>query len=45
MVHIKTSVDPKWHIYSIYNPDGGAQATALIFKNAKSVGKQKKQAK
>jgi Thiol:disulfide interchange protein DsbD, N-terminal len=40
-VHIKTSVDPKWHIYSIYNPDGGAQATALTFTNAKSIGKAK----
>jgi hypothetical protein len=45
VVHIKTSVDPKWHIYSIYNPDGGAQATALIFKNAKSVGKTKEAGK
>lgn len=40
-VHIKTSVDPKWHIYSIYNPDGGAQATALTFANGKIVGKTK----
>jgi Thiol:disulfide interchange protein DsbD, N-terminal len=44
-VHIKTSVDPKWHIYSIYNPDGGAQATALTFTNAKSVGKAKEAGK
>ena len=41
-IHIKASVDPKWHIYSIYNPDGGAQATALTFSNAKAVGKPKK---
>ena len=40
-VHIKTSVEPKWHIYSIYNPDGGAQATAVNFTNGKSVGKAK----
>ena len=44
-VHIKTAVDPKWHIYSIYNPDGGAQATALTFTNAKSVGKAKEEGK
>jgi Disulphide bond corrector protein DsbC len=40
-IHIKASVDNKWHIYSIYNPDGGAQATALTFTNAKPVGKAK----
>ena len=44
-VHIKTLVDPKWHIYSIYNPDGGAQATALTFTNAKAVGKPKEAGK
>ena len=44
-VHIKTAVDPKWHIYSIYNPDGGAQATALTFTNAKAVGKPKEAGK
>lgn len=44
-VHIKTAVDPKWHIYSIYNPDGGAQATALTFTNGKSVGKAKESGK
>lgn len=44
-VHIKTAVDPKWHIYSIYNPDGGAQATALMFTNVKTVGKPKEAGK
>ena len=44
-VHIRTAVDAKWHIYSIYNPDGGAQATALTFSNAKSVGKPKESGK
>lgn len=44
-VHIKTAVDPKWHIYSIYNPDGGAQPTELTFTNAKSVGKAKEAGK
>ena len=40
-VHIKASVQTNWHIYSIYNPEGGAQATALTFLNAKPVGKAK----
>jgi hypothetical protein len=40
-VHIKAFVEPRWHIYSIYNPDGGAQATALTFSNATVVGKAK----
>lgn len=44
-VHIKTSVEPRWHIYSIYNPDGGAQATALAFTNGKAVGKTKETGK
>jgi Disulphide bond corrector protein DsbC len=44
-IHIKASVEPRWHIYSIYNPDGGAQATALIFSNAKIVGKAKEKGK
>ncbi len=44
-VHIKTSVEPRWHIYSIYNPDGGAQATALAFTSAKAVGKTKETGK
>ncbi len=44
-VHIKTAVEPEWHIYSIYNPDGGAQATALTFTNAKEIGKTKEAGK
>jgi thiol:disulfide interchange protein DsbD len=44
-IHIKAFVEPKWHIYSIYNPDGGAQATALVFSNAKVVGKAKEMGK
>ena len=44
-VHIKTAVDSTWHIYSIYNPDGGAQATALSFTSGKSVGKAKEAGK
>ncbi|MEP7252131.1 MAG: protein-disulfide reductase DsbD domain-containing protein [Ginsengibacter sp.] len=37
-VHIQTSVDPKWHIYSLSNPDGGALPTSLSFTNASKVG-------
>jgi len=44
-IHIKALVEPKWHIYSIYNPDGGAQATALTFSNAKVVGHPKERGK
>ena len=44
-VHIKTRVDPKWHIYSIYNPDGGAQATTINFTNAKMIGKAREAGK
>ena len=44
-VHVKTSVDPRWHIYSIYNPEGGAQPTALSFTNGKAVGKAKESGK
>jgi hypothetical protein len=44
-VHVKTIVEPKWHIYSIYNPDGGAQATALSFSDGKAVGKAKEDGK
>lgn len=44
-VHIKTLVEPRWHIYSMYNPDGGAQATAINFKNGTSVGKAKEAGK
>jgi Thiol:disulfide interchange protein DsbD, N-terminal len=44
-IHIKTYVQPTWHIYSIYNPDGGAQATVLTFKNGKSIGKTREAGK
>ncbi|MDQ6845120.1 MAG: sugar transporter [Bacteroidota bacterium] len=44
-VHIKTSVDPKWHIYSISNPEGGALATTISFNNAVKVGQVKETGK
>ena len=40
-VHIKTSVDPRWHIYSVSNPDGGAIPTSMSFINATKIGKAK----
>lgn len=32
-VHIKTKLEPHWHIYSIHNPEGGAQATSIKINN------------
>ncbi|MEO6290930.1 MAG: protein-disulfide reductase DsbD domain-containing protein [Ginsengibacter sp.] len=40
-VHIKTTVDPKWHIYSVTNPEGGAFPTSMSFTNASKIGKAK----
>lgn len=37
-VHIKTDLDPKWHIYSVKNPEGGADATTITFTDGKPVG-------
>ena len=37
-VHIKTTVDPKWHIYSANNPEGGALPTVVAFANAIKLG-------
>lgn len=44
-VHIKTMLEPHWHIYSVYNPDGGAQATAIKIKEGKTQGKIKESGK
>lgn len=37
-VHVKAVVEPKWHIYSIKNPEGGALATEIKINDAKTVG-------
>ena len=37
-VHIKTNLDPKWHIYSVSNPEGGADATTIKLTEGKAVG-------
>jgi hypothetical protein len=40
-VHIKTILDPKWHIYSVNNPEGGAEATEVKVKEGTAIGKTK----
>ncbi len=40
-LHIKTKIEPHWHLYSVNNPEGGAQATVVTIKQAKAVGKVK----
>jgi len=40
-VHIKTSLDPMWHIYSIKNPAGGAEATKIKVNEGTKVGAAK----
>jgi DsbC/DsbD-like thiol-disulfide interchange protein len=37
-LHIKTDLDPKWHIYSVKNPEGGADATSIKLTAGKVVG-------
>ena len=40
-VHIKTLLEPKWHIYSIKNPDGGAEPTVIRVTDGKAIGAPK----
>lgn len=37
-VRIKATIDDKWHLYSVYNPDGGAEPTVLSFTGSEKVG-------
>ncbi len=37
-VHVKAMMDPQWHIYSVKNPEGGAQATEIKINDGKTVG-------
>ncbi len=37
-VHIKTILEPKWHIYSTKNPKGGAEPTTIKVTAGKSIG-------
>lgn len=40
-VHVKASIQPKWHLYSVNNPDGGAQPTEIKINDGKAIGKIK----
>lgn len=40
-LHIKTKIEPHWHLYSVNNPEGGAQATVVKLKQVKALGKVK----
>ena len=44
-VHVKAMIQPKWHIYSVNNPDGGAQATEIKINDGKVVGMVKENGK
>ena len=44
-VHVKAMIEPKWHIYSVSNPDGGAQATEIKINDGKPVGTIKEKGK
>ena len=37
-LHIKSFIEPKWHLYSVNNPDGGAQATVVKINDVSKVG-------
>jgi thiol:disulfide interchange protein DsbD len=40
-VHLKTLLEPRWHIYSVSNPEGGAEATVVNVTEGNAVGKTK----
>lgn len=44
-VHVKASIQPKWHLYSVKNPDGGAQPTEIKINEGKMVGAIKENGK
>lgn len=44
-VRIKAMIQPKWHLYSVKNPDGGAQPTEIKFDNVNTVGSIKEDGK
>jgi len=37
-LHIKSMIEPKWHLYSVSNPEGGAQATVVKIKDVNTIG-------
>ena len=44
-VHIRALIEPRWHIYSVKNPEGGAQATEIKIKDASVIGSIKENGK
>jgi len=44
-VHVKAMIEPKWHIYSVKNPEGGAQATEIKINEGKLMGSVKEKGK
>lgn len=44
-VRIKTLLQPTWHIYSIKNPPGGAEPTAIKVKEGNRLGTVKEKGK
>ena len=40
-VHIKSTIQPKWHLYSVNNPEGGAVATEIKLTGVKTPFKVK----
>lgn len=44
-VHVKAMIEPKWHIYSVNNPEGGAQPTEIKINDGKVVGAVKEKGK
>ena len=44
-VRIKTVLQPKWHIYSINNPEGGAEPTKIKVNEGSAVGAVKEKGK
>ena len=44
-VHIKTLLEPRWHIYSTKNPEGGAEPTVIKVKDGSAVGTVKENGK
>ena len=44
-VRIRAMIEPKWHIYSVNNPDGGALATEIKINDGKVVGAIKEKGK
>ena len=40
-LHVKTTIEPKWHLYSTLNPAGGAEPTVVNFTAVEKVGKLK----